>query len=337
MRIKRIIYPLAVVFAAFGSLLFHGCAGGSDSAQVVSVAHGLPEDHPVHQALLEAQKFLDDQAAADVRLRIFPNNQLGSSVELAQMISQGNIDVGVISAASVARIVPELNLLSMPFLFRGLDHQREVLRGEVGEEVLGFLRNRNMFGLGYFTAGSRNIMTKGKAVRTPEDMAGLKIRVMESSVLVDTINAMGGSPVAMDMGEVYSALQQGLLDGWENNPPTAYFFRIHETGANQFSWTHHLMVPDVVVASAALEDRLSETQLENLIAAFDRAVEKQWEEWDAFTEKSVAEMKEAGVEFHELDTSVFQSRVDGIYERAFERYGENFRRLADEIRQPGGQ
>lgn len=332
MHTKPLLTIAFACLAAANTVFFAGCGGAGD-IQTISIAHGLPEDHPVHQALLEAREYLVENDVTDLQLRIFPNNQLGSSVELAQMISQGNVDVGVISAASVARVAPEFNLLSLPFLFRDDQHQQQVLNGPIGEEVLEFLREREMFGLGYFSAGSRNIMTKGKAVKAPEDLAGMKIRVLESAVLVETISAMGGSPVAMDMGEVYSALQQGLLDGWENNPPTAYFYRIHETGTDQFSWTHHLMVPDVVVASGRLETRLTEEQMEHLKAAFARAVEKQWESWSEFTDESVAALEAEGVRFHELDTAPFQARVTSIYDRAFDRHGEDFRRLVEAIRE----
>lgn len=321
---------LACLFCLAGIMLIAGCGGGSGAA-IVRIGHGLPEDHPVHLALLDVRNYLAENGATDIDVRIYPNNQLGSSVDQVQLISSGEIEAGVVSAAALARTVPEMNVLNLPFLFRDTEHQREALHGLFGEKLLASLAKERMFGIGFFTAGTRNLMMK-KAVRTPEDLAGLNVRVMESNMLVETIRAMGGSPVSMDMGEVYSALQQGVIDGWENNPPTAHFYRMAETGANHFTWTRHLIIPDVIVATERLRERLTEEQFALLEEAFAYAITKQWKDWETFTRESVASLEEQGMRFYEIDDDAFRARVEPVYEQAFARYGSEFRALVEEAR-----
>lgn len=319
-----------LAFILFGPILFiQGCSNG-DGREVIRIGHPVPEDHPLHKALMEIEPYLAEQQVDDIEVRIYPNGQLGSAADHIQMISSGQIQAGVFSASPVSSVIPMMNAFSLPFLFRDTDHKRRVLEGELGKEVLGYLDEQNMFGFGYFTAGSRNIMSKNPVLK-PDDLSGMNIRVMESNILVQIIRAMGGSAVVMGASDVYSALQQGVLDGWENNPPTAYFFRMYETGTNHFSWTRHLIIPDVILASNSLKEQLSEEQFLVVEEAFNHAIETQWREWETFTEESITKLKDAGMEFHKVDEGAFQERVEGIYDRAFERYGEEFQSLVERI------
>lgn len=335
MNLDRLL-SLGAIPALLGATLLVFCAGCGPRTEgvVIRLGHGLPEDHPVHIALMDAAKMLADHpenvGPERIVLRLFPNNQLGSSTDHVQMIASGQIDMGVISAAPLARVVPEMNALSLPFLFKDAEHQLAALQGPPGEWLMDSLSRHRMVGIGYLSSGSRNLMTKSP-VRTPADLAGLNIRVMESNMLVNTIRAMGGSPVSMDMAEVYGALQQGVIDGWENNPPTAYFFAMHETGARHFSWTRHLMIPDVIVASASLGQRLTPEQYERLVGAFTIAKGKQWDDWQIFSDESVARLKNLGMEFHEVDETAFRARVAQVYEDAYSRHGEEFKRQVEAI------
>jgi len=312
-------------------VMISGCVS-DDQSNIIRIGHPLPEDHPLHQALLTVKELMAQKGMDELDIRIYPNGQLGSAADHVYMIKSGYIQAGVFSAATLSGSIPMMNVFSMPFLFRDTEHMREALEGEPGQEMLRYLNDHNMFGFGYFTAGSRNIITK-EPILKPEDLAGKNIRVMESNILVQIIQAMGGSAVVMSTGDIYSALQQGVLDGWENNPPTTWFFRMHETGAIHFSWTRHLIIPDVILASTTLRDQLTDEQFSTLEEAFRFAVDQQWKDWDAFTRTSVENLKNEGMQFHDVDEQAFRDAARIVYEQAFDRYGEEFRSMVEKFQQ----
>jgi tripartite ATP-independent transporter DctP family solute receptor len=321
-----------ILLICTGVLLMTSGCQSEDHYNIIRIGHPLPENHPLHQALLTVKEHMDLKGMDDLDIRIYPNGQLGSAADHVYMIKSGYIQAGVFSAATLSGSIPMMNVFSMPFLFRDTEHMRATLDGEPGQEMLRYLNDHNMFGFGYFTAGSRNIISK-EPILKPGDMAGKKIRVMESNILVQIIQAMGGSAVVMSTGDIYSALQQGVLDGWENNPPTAWFFRMHETGAVHFSWTRHLIIPDVILASTTLRDRLTDEQFSILEDAFRIAIDQQWKDWDTFTRNSIENLENEGMQFHNVDEQAFQDAVKVVYEHAFDRYGEEFRSMVEKFQQ----
>lgn len=315
-----------------------GCGGpeGEHAAvgkSIIKVATVLPADHPSTEALDFFKRRMAEVSGETIEVRIFPNGQLGSATEALEALRAGNLEMTMASVAPLASFVPEVNVLSMPFIFRSKPHEYAVLDGAVGQRLTAGLAANDFVTLSFFDAGSRNIMTKPRPVTTPEDLKGLKIRVMSSKLMVDTINALGASATPMSQGEVYSALQTGVIDGWENNPQTALSFKMYETGCIYFSWTRHLAVPDFLLVSKAYYDGLSEQQREWLDQVGRETTMKQRELWQASTQESIQALKAAGMEFNEVaNRQALIDQVEGLYEEYYEKHGAEFREICEQIR-----
>jgi len=274
----------------------------------------------------------EELAGGELDVKLFPNGVLGNATECVESLRTGNLEMSVVSAAPLSQFAVELNALTMPFLFRDSDHQYAVVDGEIGQTLGASLEETGVGCLGFFDAGSRNVMTKTGPIEGPDDLVGMKIRVMTSKLMMDTLNAMGASAQAMGQGEVYSALQTGVLDGWENNPPTALTFKMHETGCTYFAWTRHLAVPDLVVVDQDFLDSLSENARQAIEQAVTETIARQRELWRQGEQDAILALEEAGMTFHPVDREVFAARVEPLYEEYYEKYGEEFERLCREIR-----
>lgn len=334
---------LRSTFPAGASALLAAClaclAGGctrsetpAPPARLIKLGTVLPDSHPTVQAMRFFKDRVESLSGGRLKVNLFPSSQLGSADEMTDGCRTGDVEMAQISAAVLAEYIPLANALSMPFIFRDAEHQARVLDGEVltmlnlragelGLEVLGFL-----------DAGTRNITTKKGPITSPDDLRGLKIRVMDAKLMVDSINALGASAVAMNQGEVFTALQQGLLDGWENNPQTIVTFRMYETGCVYYAWTRHLSIADLFLASRRFLDSLGGEERAWFDQALDETIDKQRAIWKEETEKALALMSDKGMRINELDTAPFRARVEPIYDKYSRLYGEEFRLLCERIR-----
>ena len=336
-RLKTTIGRLTLLAGSAALLGLTGCGQQGDSgATILKVGHVLPDEHPTAQALV----FFKDRVAAlsngQVEVRLFPNSQLGSATELISGCQSGNVEAAVVSAAPLAQSVPELNVLVMPFIFRDNAHQYAVLDGPVGRKLSEHVAGVNLVAAAYLDAGSRNVMTKTGPIKTPADLAGLKIRVMDSNALRSAVERLGATAVPMSQGEVYGALQTGVIDGWENNPPTCLNFSMQETGCNHFAWTRHVSIPDLLVISKPWYDGLPKRLAMPSTRPPPRRADKQRELWHENEGAAVAKLKEAGMEFNEVDLDAFTSQFDGFYDAFTERYGESFGELLERIQTGDG-
>lgn len=206
-----------------------------------------------------------------------------------------------------------LQVVSLPFIWRDLDHQHAVLDGPVGERLMKALETSGYTGLAFFDAGFRSITTRVGPVRKPEDLKGLKIRVMESKPLVDTITAFGAVAVPMGQSDVYVALQQKVIDGWENNEPTVLSFNMQEV-APYFSYTRHTSIPDIMVMSKRLFDSLPPAYQKAVLEAARETVPYQRQIWADYIGDAVAQLEAKGMKFNEVDDiKAFQNKVLHIY------------------------
>jgi len=215
----------------------------------------------------------------------------------------------------------------MPFVFRDHEHMRKVIDGEIGQEILDKITNSdfNMVALAWMDGGVRNLYTK-KPVRKLEDLKGMKIRVIGNPLFIDTLNAMGAQGVAMDTGEIYSALQTGVIDGAENNPPTMLEHN-HYREAKNYTLTGHLILPEPIVISKTTWNKLTPEQQEIVKKAAKEAQMEERKLWDEKTDQSVAKLKDAGVEFIEVDKKPFYDATAPVREK----YGAQFADLIKRI------
>ncbi len=326
---KSICFSMAVILC---SGLIMGCGKGESGKTVMKLACVLSQDHPTGQALSYFEKRVEELSLGRIDVRLFLNSQLGNATDTIESCRGGNIEMIATSAAPLAQFAESLNVLTMPFLFRDKQHEYAVVDGPIGGILDKKLQAVNFGILSFFDAGSRNITTTKGPVKSPDDIRGMKIRVMPSKLMIDTINALGGSAVAMGQGEVYSALQTGVIDGWENNPPTVLTFKMYETGCKYFAWTRHLSVPDLLLINqecyASLDD--------DLRAAIDRAAKetqvKQRELWQKGEMDAVETLKQAGMIFNEVDHELFASRITALYKRYYEKNGREFKDLCEQMR-----
>jgi tripartite ATP-independent transporter DctP family solute receptor len=284
----------------------------------LKVAHSLPVSHPVHEGI---QHFADQVATYSngrLQLDIFPNSQLGSETQTLEQIQSGSLDAAKVGGATLGSFIPVAKIFSLPYLFRDSDHYWEVLNGETGQDLLDELSTNGsgqpsgFRGLTYYDAGSRSFYAK-KPILRPDDLNGLKIRVMNDPVAIDTMKSMGASPTPISWGELYTALQQGVVDGAENNPPSFVSSRHFEV-SKEFSMDHHSRIPDLLVISEETWGSLSGEEQEWVRKAAADSSEFQRKAWEAGVQDSLEEMKAEGVTVHEVDLEPFIQATESVRE-----------------------
>ncbi|MCP5544962.1 MAG: TRAP transporter substrate-binding protein [Akkermansiaceae bacterium] len=313
-----ILCILIGVVAAGGWFAWLGAHTGpsDDGARTLKIAHALPTNHPVHLGLEKLKQAIAEKSGGRLKADIFPNEQLGTEVQCLEKVQAGTLDITKTSAAPIGNFVPAYQVFALPYLFRDADHFWKVLRGPEGEELLDLVGTRGdgsssgIKGLGYFDSGSRSFYTT-KPVRSPADLKGMKIRVMNDPVAMDLVQAVGGSPTPISFGELYTALKQGTVDGAENNPPSFHSSRHYEI-CKYYTLDHHTRIPDVIVISEKVWKTLSSEEQGWLKEAIDEASEFQHELWITETQKSLDELKAAGVEIIEPDPEPFRKATEPV-------------------------
>ena len=288
-----------------------------------------PLGYPTVEAVVQMGKKLEAATNGRISIQMFPAMQLGGEKEMIEQAQIGALHMARISVGPVGTVVDELNVFNMPFVFRDEAHMRKVIDGEIGREMLEKISSNpetKLIGLCWMDAGSRNVYTS-KPIRKPEDLAGLKIRMMGNPIFVDTMNAMGGNGISMGFSELYSALQTGVVDGAENNTPT-YVTHNHHQISKYFSFTEHLIIPEILVFSRVAWEKLSKED-QDLIKKFAaEAQQEQRQLWDKMVEESMAKLKEAGVTFvTDVDKRAFQEAVQPVYDKYGAAYGELIKRI----------
>lgn len=296
-----------VIFALALGLLLSACQGDGH-VTVLKLAHGLDTNHPVHKAMVRMGERLRELSGGAMRIDIYPGAQLGGERELIELLQIGSIALTKVSASPLESFAPTFKVFSIPYLFRDEDHLWRVLDGEVGRELLRAGEHVRLRGLGFYDSGSRSFYTTGGSIDTPQDLRGLKIRVQNSITSVEMIRALGGSATPIPWAEIYTALQQGVVDGAENNPPS-YFLSRHYEVAPYFSLDEHTFVPDVLLVSLPVWDKLTTQQRGWLQAAADDSVAFERQLWREATGEALAALAAAGVTITRPDKAPFIDAV----------------------------
>ena len=294
---------LVTALACLGCL---GCLGGAAQAQTLKAADVHPAGYPTVVAVEAMGKRLEAATQGRIRFQMFPGSVLGGEKEMIEQTQVGAIQILRTSLGPVGPVVPEVNVFNMPFVFRNIAHMRAVIDGPIGQELLDKLSASpaRLVGLAWMDGGSRSLYTK-KPVRKPEDLKGQKIRMMGNPLFVDTMNAMGGNGISMGYGEFFSALQTGVIDGAENNPPSLFTANHFKAGAKYYTQTHHLIIPEILVMSKVAWDKLAPADQAAVKKAVREAQIEQRQLWDAAVADYTGKLKAEGVEFIELDNKPF--------------------------------
>ena len=248
-----------------------------------------------------------------MKLKIFPNGQLGSETDSIEQVQRGVLAMVKTSTAPLEGFIPEMALFGLPYLFRDEDHYWNVLLGDVGKELLGKGEMVGLRGLIYYDSGSRSFYTINSPVLHPDDLKNKKIRVMRSKTSIEMISQMGGSPTPIPFGELYTALQQGMVDGAENNPPSIDSSRHYEV-AKHYSLDEHSRIPDIVLFSQRIWDSLTPEQQAWMQEAADRSVVFQRELWNDKTQESLDLLESAGVTIYYPEKDPFREQVKPMYD-----------------------
>ncbi|HOX87167.1 MAG TPA: TRAP transporter substrate-binding protein [bacterium] len=293
-------------------LLLGNCAEG-DRTRVLKLAHELDTSHPVHKGMVFMAEKLAAISQGRMRVDIYPGGQLGGERELIELLQIGSLAMTKVSTAPMESFVPEMVIFGIPYVFRDDDHRWRVLNSAVGQRLL--LAGETVFlrGLCFYDAGSRSFYVKDKPIETPADLGGLKIRVMKSITSVKMIQALGGSSTPIPWAELYTALQQGVVDGAENNPPSFHLSRHYEV-CRYYSLDEHTSIPDILLISTTVWNSLTPQEQRWLQQAVDESVVHQRRLWTEACEEALRTVQEAGVVVTRPDKEPFRQAVQPMHE-----------------------
>ena len=300
---------------------------GTLGQTVLKLGHTQDTGHPVHLGMEHMKTRLEELSGGRVTIDIYPSSVLGNENQSIEQLQDGSLAMTKTSAAAIDNFIPIMSVYSMPYLFRDSDHYWAVLEGEIGKKLLESGESKFLRGLCYYDAGSRNFYTKDKPIKTPDDLKGMKIRVMNSRTAVEMVKAMGGSPTPISFGELYSALSQGIVDGAENNPPS-FTSSKHSEVCKHFSLDGHTRVPDILMMSTKVWSNL-DPQVQKWVAqAASDSTTYQRKLWEEKTQESLEEARQADVTIYEVDTAAFAAKVAPMFDAIED---EETRELAKQI------
>ena len=289
-----------------------------------------PIGYPTVEAIQRMGKKLEAATNGRISIQMYPSMQLGGEKEMIEQAQVGALQIARISVGAMGPVVDDLNVFNLPFIFRDEAHMRKVIDGPIGQELLERISNSpqsRLIVLGWMDAGTRNVYSNKPAAK-PADLKGMKIRMMGNPIFVETMNAMGGHGVAMGFNELYAALQTGVVDGAENNPPTL-LAQNHYQVSKVYSLTGHLIIPEIFVFSKRTWETLSPED-QALVRKFSREAQiEQRELWDAMVRESEAKLKAAGIRFVEADKAAFYRATQPIRDKYGSKYAVLLKRIEE--------
>jgi tripartite ATP-independent transporter DctP family solute receptor len=289
-----------------------------------------PAGYPTVAATENLGKKLEAATQGRLSIQMFPSMQLGGEKETIEQTQIGAIQMVRVSVGAMGPIVDDINVVNMPFLFKNTAHAQKMMDGPIGQELLDKITaspNAGLVALSWMDSGARSLYNTKRPIKTIEDLKGLKFRVIGNPIFVDMMNALGGNGVAMGYDQVFSALQTGVIDGAENNPPS-YVFSNHYTAAKYYSLTEHLIIPEVLLFSKKSWSALSNDD-QALIKKF--AGEAQLEErelWKKYELQAMEKAKATGCEIVEItDKAPFQNAVKPVWDKYGPKYQDMIKRI----------
>ncbi|KGQ69550.1 hypothetical protein A1D23_03325 [Chelonobacter oris] len=305
-----------ILSCALAAILSTGLAFSAAAKTTLKLSHNNDKTHPVHismQYMADEVKKLTD---GEVVVRIYPNSQLGTQRESMELLQSGSLDMAKSNASELETFESAYGAYNLPYLFRNADHYYRVLADDdIGQKILASSKGKGFIGLTYYDGGARSFYAN-KPILSPADLVGMKIRVQPSPSAVEMIKLMGASPTPLAYGELYTALQQKVVDGAENNP-TALTLARHGEVAKYYSQDEHTMIPDVLVIGEKAWAKLTPEQQHALKQAADASMMYHKDLWIKMIAENVQEAKDKmGVEFVEVEKQPFIDAVKSMHDKA---------------------
>lgn len=332
-NLKRMCAILLAAGLALGSVSsMSGCASVSSGKRIVRISHAQSETHPEHLGLLKFKEYIEERLGDKYEIQIYPNELLGGAQKAIELTQTGAIDFVVAGTANLENFADVYEVFSMPYLFTSEEAYHEVMNDTDYMEAVYESTNEAGFRvLTWYNAGTRSFYAK-KAIHTPDDLKGLKMRVQQSPASVNMANAFGAAASPMSFGEVYTAIQQGVIDGAENNE-LALTNNKHGEVAKYYSYNMHQMVPDMLIGNLKFLEGLSDEEYAIFRDAALLSTEEEMVYWDEQVEeaKKIAS-EQMGVEFIDVDVQTFRDKVAGVQQDMLDE-NEHIQELYDHIQQ----
>lgn len=330
---KRVIETILVLGLA---VILFGCqslaANNNNERTTLKLAHNQNIDHPIHQSLMYFAEKVDEKSNGKIKVDIYPSGQLGTERELIELTQTGAIDFAKVNASALENFKKEYSIFSLPYLFKNEGHYYKTMDSEVMKEIYQSTENIGFLGITNYDSGIRNIYTTRSPITKPEDLNGLKIRVQPSKTSIRMIELMGGAPTPMDYGEVYTALQQGVIDGTENNE-TALTTGKHGEVTKYYSYTEHTIIPDILLISTNTWDTFSNDTKKLITEAAEESTQYHRKLWAEEIKRAQEEAKQMGVQFNTSDKEAFRKAVMPLHQEFAEDesfHYEEIQKLGDE-------
>jgi tripartite ATP-independent transporter DctP family solute receptor len=300
-----------------GYAAWRGAAGANTEVEVIRLAHALNTDHPVHKGMEVFAREVAERSGGRLRIDIYPDGRLGNERELVELLQIGSIGITKVSAGQLEAFAPVFAVFGLPYLFDDTAHFWRFAESAQGRALLDAARAQRIKGLTWYDAGARSFYLRrgsARAVRHPRDLEGLAVRVMPSRTAMAMVEALGAKPVPIPFGELYTALDAGIVDAAENNPPSLFTSRQYEV-AQSYSLNTHMILPDVLVIGTSTWERLDAAQRAWLESAAEVSAAAQREIWQREEESSLAAMRRAGLEIvTDIDHAAFRQATRGVYD-----------------------
>jgi tripartite ATP-independent transporter DctP family solute receptor len=321
----------AGLFAA--AIAFASSPSPAQQKLVLKASDVHPTGYPTVAAVETLGKKLSAATNGRLSVAMYPAMQLGGEKEAIEQAQVGAIAFARVSVGALGPVIDDLNVFNLPYVFRNTAHMQNVIDGPIGQDLLDKVTNsgKGLIGLCWMDAGARNFYDIKKPIKTIADLKGMKIRVIGNPIFVDMANAMGGNGVAMGYDQVFSALQTGVIDGAENNPPS-FVFDNHYQVAKFYTLDEHLIVPEMLVMSKKLFDSMSKDDQTLVVKLAKEAQQDERKLWDIYEKQAMAKAKAAGIDIIEVsaaDKKAFQDAVKPVWDKYGPKYAETIKRIQD--------
>ena len=330
---KRITMLFLTGMIAISSV---GCGAiKSNEKRVVRIAHAQNEDHPEHKALVEFEKYVEKNTDGKIDIQIFPNELLGPQPQSVELTQTGAVDLALVGLGVLEGFEESYTVFNLPYVMDSKEHYHSVMNDKkIIDPIFESTRKSGFIGLTWFDAGVRNIYTTNKAIMKPEDMKGLKIRVQTSPTNVKMLQALGASPTPMAFGEVYTGLQQKVIDGAENNE-LALINNKHGEVAKNYSYNMHAMLPDILIMNADLMNKLTKKEQKVFREGAKYINEFEVKAWEVAASEAKEKAEKLGVKFYYPNIKPFQDKMGSLHAEYTQK--ENMKKIYDQIRAKGDE